>query len=266
MKTEHKVIVVVLLIIIGFLFFNNQSEHVDNVAPQTLSNEAIQNIVSVYANTTGTSTFNNLNVTNNLKSSSLDVSGNTNIRGALSINGIIEIDSSGNISTLGNISANKIIPKVSNNIAKYIQVGYDPSFGITNNNRWTINQVNAYDISGSDVAKNKPVTKIIGSGSYRDIPPSFINSYTLNASQGYFPDVFYESKDNTAQILEIDLGKNYTLSSIDIFGREDYAERCTGTFIKLLIDDPKDNTKKVTVKTIYTGYWTRNVKNKFLVL
>ena len=66
MKIEYKVIIFVVVIIAIFLFINNKSEHLDATVP--LSNEAIQNIASVYADTKGTNAFNNITVTGKIKS------------------------------------------------------------------------------------------------------------------------------------------------------------------------------------------------------
>ncbi len=74
MKTKH--IIIGLIILIGILFFIQKKEHAGTVPPpaspasptstantQLLSNEAIQNIAKVYADTSGIATFNNINVT-----------------------------------------------------------------------------------------------------------------------------------------------------------------------------------------------------------
>jgi hypothetical protein len=58
MKTKH--IIIGLIIVLVVLFFVQKKEHAGSTATPKLSNEAIQNIAKVYADTTGTATFNNI--------------------------------------------------------------------------------------------------------------------------------------------------------------------------------------------------------------
>jgi hypothetical protein len=62
---KNKYIIGGLIIILFVLFLLNKKEHAGSTPPTTpnLSNEAIQNIAKVYADTNNTATFNNLNVT-----------------------------------------------------------------------------------------------------------------------------------------------------------------------------------------------------------
>ncbi len=62
MKTKHIVIIVIIIIIL-LLLSQKSKENLDTTSTPTLSNEAIQSIANVYANTTGTVNVNNLNVT-----------------------------------------------------------------------------------------------------------------------------------------------------------------------------------------------------------
>lgn len=64
MKTKHIIIGLVVLLIV--LFFVQNKEHAGSVSTQNLSNEAIQNIAKVYADTNQTASFNNINLTGNL--------------------------------------------------------------------------------------------------------------------------------------------------------------------------------------------------------
>ncbi len=70
---EQKYVIIAIIIIVVVLFLHNKSEHMN---PTQLSNEAIQNISSVYANTTGTATFNNLKA-----NGAVTMSGRTEIGG-----------------------------------------------------------------------------------------------------------------------------------------------------------------------------------------
>ncbi len=73
MKTKH-ILIIVAIIIVLYIWTKKSSEHLQGVSAPilsnevvpTLSNEAIQSLSSVYSNTAGTASFNNLNVTNNL--------------------------------------------------------------------------------------------------------------------------------------------------------------------------------------------------------
>jgi hypothetical protein len=63
MKVE---IIVILILIVIFLYFNNKkSEHLATL--NSLSNESIQNIASVYSNTNNSVTFNNVKILKNLQ-------------------------------------------------------------------------------------------------------------------------------------------------------------------------------------------------------
>jgi len=63
---ERKQIILGLIVVLVIVFILTQRRENDDgtIAPSTtLSNEAVQSIASVYANTTGTAAFNNINVT-----------------------------------------------------------------------------------------------------------------------------------------------------------------------------------------------------------
>lgn len=62
MNNTQILVGVIILLVIILIVINKKAEHLD--APN-LSNEAIQNISSVYANTTGQAVFNNIKVTGN---------------------------------------------------------------------------------------------------------------------------------------------------------------------------------------------------------
>jgi hypothetical protein len=108
MKTEHIIIGLIILMVV--LFFMQKKEHAGST--QALSNEAVQNIAKVYADTTGTATFNNTKTTGestfngmtSFKGSSLGpthipysngenyIRGTTNIDGNVKMNGLVEIN------------------------------------------------------------------------------------------------------------------------------------------------------------------------------
>ncbi len=79
MKTKY--IIITLIIVLVILFFVQKKEHAGSVpaaAPQ-LSNEAIQNIAKVYADTNNTATFNNLKSTGKTTLNNLDITGTIKI-------------------------------------------------------------------------------------------------------------------------------------------------------------------------------------------
>ena len=74
-----KIIFIIILLTLYFLLLHNKQE---NLVPSTSgSNEALNNIASVYANTTGTISMNNLNATGNTSLNTLNVTGNTTLNG-----------------------------------------------------------------------------------------------------------------------------------------------------------------------------------------
>ncbi len=77
MKTKY--IIITLIIVLVILFFVQKKEHAGST--QALSNEAIQNIAKVYADTTGTAAFNNLTANGaNIKNTT--VTGNVRFMGS----------------------------------------------------------------------------------------------------------------------------------------------------------------------------------------
>jgi hypothetical protein len=79
MKSKTLIIIVVVVIIIFMYIKNKKSEHLDTTSTPSLSNEAIQSISSVYSNTSGTVTFNNLKTTGTIDVKNLNVSGGSNL-------------------------------------------------------------------------------------------------------------------------------------------------------------------------------------------
>jgi hypothetical protein len=103
-KTETIIIIVVIIIALFFLYRKQENFTTSE------SNEAIQNIASVYSDTSGTVFFNNVTATGNIKPNTIgnsnwniDQSGNVTISGTLYINS--DITTKGNISAQGNITS-----------------------------------------------------------------------------------------------------------------------------------------------------------------
>ncbi len=80
MKTKHIVVIVVIILLAYLLIKNKKSEHLDATSTPALSNEAIQSLSSVYSNTAGTVTFNNLKTTGKTTAETIDVK-NLNVSG-----------------------------------------------------------------------------------------------------------------------------------------------------------------------------------------
>lgn len=95
MDLSHKIIILLLLIIIILLFLYKKQENLDSSSTTNFSTEAILNIASVYAETSGTATFNNIKLTGNLSIGNYkltaDLSGNLLIND-LSNNVIFQTD------------------------------------------------------------------------------------------------------------------------------------------------------------------------------
>ena len=94
MKTKH--IIIGLIIVLVVLFFVQKKEHAGSTTPaQNLSNEAIQNIAKIYADTNNEATFNNIksigkitgNVTGNVTGKLVSSDGNYSV----------SIDNTGNL-------------------------------------------------------------------------------------------------------------------------------------------------------------------------
>ncbi len=92
---KQKYIIIIIIIIVIVLFFYNKSEHLDTTS---ISNEAIQNIASVYADSKQTATFNNIKsigggTFNNIKTTEI-------VSGKIKSNNeqyILEIQDNGNL-------------------------------------------------------------------------------------------------------------------------------------------------------------------------
>ncbi len=85
LQRKHIVILVIILLLIFLLTRHKKSEGLDNTTP-TLSNEAIQSISSLYSNTDGTVSFNNLRSTG--KTTLKDVSANSLYSNSIGANDI----------------------------------------------------------------------------------------------------------------------------------------------------------------------------------
>ncbi len=76
MKTKNIIIGLIILLVV--LFFLQHKEHAAGSVSATsaLSNEAIQNLAKIYADTNNTAAFNNIRATGNINAKNLNIDGN----------------------------------------------------------------------------------------------------------------------------------------------------------------------------------------------
>jgi hypothetical protein len=87
MKTKH--IIIGLIIVLVVLFFVQKKEHAGSTPPN-LSNEAIQNIAKIYADTNNTAVFNNIKTTG--EATIPTIKGATTVDGAITLKGATTAD------------------------------------------------------------------------------------------------------------------------------------------------------------------------------
>jgi hypothetical protein len=243
------IIVIILIIIIVFLLSKKNSENF------LVGNEAIENITKMYANSTGSAAFNNIDV-NNLKVNNIDISGTLTIKNKLNTSDII---TSGSI----DISSNAIIKGSlykKENIARYVRVGNKLKSGIAHYDYWTIKEVEIYDSSGTNIAFNKPVTVTDGKTHHPNDNNWGLPGNITNGSAKDVDNDSYHGGTGTNE-LEIDLGKEYYISQIVIFNRYNgQAEhRANNTSIQLL--DSNRNVNRV----IFTGNWLQCYSKEYIL-
>jgi len=161
---KNKTIIFLVLVILALLFLYNTQE---NFTMTEQSNEAVQNIASVYANTSGTITVNNLNATGATNLNNLDVSGTVNVSGTMNVNSTIttnNLNASGltnlnnlDISGTTNLSNININGSISYNNSKpftlTISIGvYKGPIYDTSGNTFPIDKYTIKQISGANVA------------------------------------------------------------------------------------------------------------------
>ena len=111
-KNTCKNIVIIILLVFVLLLGYQIIVKKENFTMTEQSNEAVQNIASVYSDTSGTITVNNLTATGNIKPNTIgnsnwniDQSGNVTISGTLNANTYGKINANTDIITSGNITA-----------------------------------------------------------------------------------------------------------------------------------------------------------------
>jgi hypothetical protein len=248
MKTIY--IISIILILIIFFLHNKKKEHL------LASNESINNIASIYSNATGTVSFNNINSSGIAKFNNLDVSGSIKFNN-LDISG--NINTTGNINTSGNINTTGNINKKQNK-ARYIRIGNRLLSSVPKRDHWAIKEVEVYDQSGTNIAKNKTVTITAGNTLYPDnadwgIPGNIVNGKATTDDDDCYHGI---TGDNE---LEIDLGAEYDITQINVYNRynNEQALRANNTSIQLL--DANRNVNRV----IYTGNWDKAYSKEYIL-
>jgi hypothetical protein len=282
MKLDYIFGIIIIILIILIIF--KKKEHLT-----AASNEAIQNVAKIYADASGTVTFNNvtvgdtidlinpakINKANTVKRWSLRNWGSaTSTDDGLELwqydaktgvsNRYFSFLDSGvftakNIFTSNFIHANGTIAARQNR-ARYIRIGNALESGIARREYWTIKEVEVYDFEGTNVAKNKPVTVLKGSayfpGDSNWAVPGNIVSGDSKANDG--GDYHGSTGENE---LEIDLGQEYDITQINVFNRfhDQYTQRADNTSIQLL-----DNNK-VRTRVIHTGNWYQVYSKEYIL-
>ena len=254
-------ILVIILLVIIILLYNKKENFI-------VGNEAINNIASVYADVSGTATFNNVRtkdiITNDIRTNNLNILEKLDASGTSTFNNIRtnNLNISNNLDISGNLNILGKINKKNDNLARYIRVGNKLTSGINSESNWTIHEVEVYDLSGNNIALNKPVTVISGVTNYPGdntwgMPGNITNGNALAANNDC-----YHGNDSKDHELEIDLQKLYSIGQIIIYNRYDslLSNRANNTSIQLL-----DSNKKV-IRIIFTGNWLTIYSKEYILL
>jgi hypothetical protein len=230
-----------------------------------MSSEAIQNIANLYANTTGTAIFNNIRSTGKIIGNLTDdVSGN--LTGNVTGNVTGKLMSNDNNNSLYLTNERKLIISDKNNTnpldliehmnksktARFIRIGNNVSSSLPRVDKWSISEVEVYDLSGNNIAKNKPVSITAGSQYSSYSASNIVNGTNSDAN------IYYHGNDG-ANELEIDLGQEYIIYNIVVYGRyhDGYWIRANNTSIQLLDKDKKQN------RIIFTGNWENSYSKEY---
>ena len=165
----------------------------------------------------------------------LKVSGNSKVTGSSTV--------SGNSIVIGNSIVKSMLM---NNYVRYIQVGN--SLAPEWNRYWAIGEVRVFDENNDNVALNKPV-KLLKGSPYNSSPVSAITNGIIKTNT--WTKYYHGGGTNTRSLLEIDLGKEYNISSIHISGRwnSSYWGRQKGTHIETF----NGNHKSHSIGKIYVN-------------
>lgn len=124
---------------------DNKLERLENI--DSLDNEAVRNIASVYANTTGTSSFNNINATNSITAGSI-ASNNINVTDNITAGSMTSKNITGTNITSSNVTAGKFFGQICSPNGQYcIGIGNDGVIRETNGG--AVMNMNVGNISGN---------------------------------------------------------------------------------------------------------------------
>ena len=251
-------ILVIILLVIILLLYNKKENFI-------VGNEAISNIASVYADVSGTATFNNVRTndikTNDIRTNNLNILDKFDASGTSTFNNIRtnnlrtnNLNISNNLDISGNLNILGKIYKKDDNMVRYIRVGNKLTSGINSEAYWTIHEVEVYDLSANNIARNKPVTVISGRTEYPNDNNWGSPSNITNGNATISDSDYYHGNASKDHELEIDLGQLYSIGQIIIYNRnvnpiDKISNRANNTSIQLL-----DSNKKV-IRTIFTGNW-----------
>jgi len=175
MNRTHIIIGLLICLVIIYFLNNEKRENLDN---PSLSNEAIQNIASVYANTAGEAIFNKIRSTGGITG---DVTGN--------VTGNLKGDVTGNLK--GDVTANNITSSdiKTNTLSSTGSIIFNGDLKTSNSSKFTINGIDIRD-NGIGCSLSSINTKDnyynVGMNAYQFIFP--IGKYTLNSDRDYIND------------------------------------------------------------------------------
>ena len=114
---------------------DDKHERLENI--DSLDNEAIRNIASAYANTTGTSSFNNINATNSITAGSITsntlTSNNINVTNSITAGSMTSKNITGTNITSNNVTAGKFFGQLCSPNGQYcVGIGNDGVIRETN--------------------------------------------------------------------------------------------------------------------------------------
>jgi hypothetical protein len=199
----------------------------------------------------------NLTVTGTISSSG-EITSNKNSYSLSGLNNKIDSVNSSVSTNSNNITSitNKINERVKRTTARYIKIGNNhPEFRRDN---WTLIKVRAFDINGTNVALNKPVSLLEGKAHNNTLPSNVTHGNVFNGGHHDNWDLGFHGIGGTT-VLQVDLGSDMDLSVIQLFNRwhGDISWRMDGTIIELIGENGQKN------RIIDTGLWNMQYSKEF---
>jgi hypothetical protein len=182
--------------------------------------------------------------------------------GNVKVDDLLNIKSDGNVTIKNSLTTDSLISNTiignnynTRNKAQYIIVGNykRPDLAVVG---WSLIEIEIFDITGVNIAKDKKVTKVIGERlDNNDYGPEnitngiiFTNGLVDNIINGYHG---LDTDGSNSHALKIDLGSEYYLDNIILHNRynQTLSTRLNGTTIELFDKDNK------LLRTLQTGNW-----------